>query len=115
MIYECWEFTGCRNKKGYGICHGPTHGAHLTHRAVWQAYYGPIPADLQIDHTCENTSCYNPLHLDLVDNDENMRRRSERRTLCNHGHQWVVGSRRCATCTRDQGRENMRRYRDSRS
>lgn len=42
-----------RRKKGYlvaHICQGGIASDRLMHRMVWEAFRGPIPADLQINH-----------------------------------------------------------------
>lgn len=44
------------------------------HRAVFELYRGPIPADLQLDHLCRNRACVNPDHLEPVTQTTNVRR-----------------------------------------
>lgn len=49
------------------------------HRVMYEAVKGPIPDGLTIDHTCFNTTCVNPKHLEAVTREENSRRAAVRR------------------------------------
>lgn len=67
---ECWEFTGYRNRKGYG--RGNYKGRMwLSHRAAYTIAYGPIPDGAQVDHMCWNRGCVNPGHLRFATNAQN--------------------------------------------
>jgi HNH endonuclease len=33
------------------------------HRFIYEEMYGPIPADLVVRHTCDNSHCINPEHM----------------------------------------------------
>ncbi len=59
---ECWEFTGQRDKDGYGRLYATLpHGAEKrAHRIAWSLHNGPIPAGMQINHTCDNPPCVRP-------------------------------------------------------
>jgi hypothetical protein len=44
------------------------------HRLVYKYTFGKIPVNRVIDHTCGNTSCMNPQHLEAVPQVINVRR-----------------------------------------
>jgi len=69
----CWVFNGTRGARGYGTV---THQGRTTgsHRVSYEHFIGTIPAGMQIDHLCRNTSCCNPDHLEAVTQAENLRR-----------------------------------------
>lgn len=61
----CLEWTGARDKFGYGRISTP-EGTMYTHRARWIALNGPIENPRQrVWHTCENRACSEPSHLVL--------------------------------------------------
>jgi hypothetical protein len=57
----CWEWTGWRDKDGYGGC-----GDGRAHRVAWTKLVGPVPEGLVLDHLCRNPPCVNPDHLEPV-------------------------------------------------
>lgn len=68
----CWEWTGARDKHGYGRMRG--HGKTMfTHRYVYIELIGTADG-LDLDHLCRNPSCCNPKHLEAVTHIENVRR-----------------------------------------
>ena len=94
---DCWTFTGARLPAGYGrIYTGRTPAgnpyAEGPHRVAWEMLVGPIPDDMEIDHLCKNTACWNTDHLQVVTHAENMKRLSRKRgryvrpTACKNGH-----------------------------
>lgn len=114
----CWEWTGsCRRRSNgdYGQVMIDRRG-WLVHRLVYALVVGPLDPALVIDHTCRNTRCANPAHLEQVTQWVNtMRgdtpaRRNAERTHCNHGHPFAGENlywrtrasgnpiRRCRTC-----------------
>lgn len=75
----CHVFKGHRNSQGYGrIGVGSrtdgTATVVLVHRAAWEAAYGPVPPNLELDHLCRQTDCHRLSHLELVTHAENARR-----------------------------------------
>lgn len=106
----CWLWTG--TDKGKGYCQMRIAGRFLSvHRASYEAWIGPIPEGMQIDHLCRVRRCCNPAHLEPVTSQENVRRSRAavpRRTACKNGHQWddentrinKYGHRECRTCDR---------------
>lgn len=61
---ECWVWTGGTCKDGYGLFwfEGRSHPAQ---RVAYLLYRGPIPAQVDGHHTCENAKCVNPYHIEL--------------------------------------------------
>lgn len=124
----CVEFTGARTPKGYGKFY-MNGRLHFAHRAAWELANGPIPEGVFVLHRCDNPSCCNVDHLWLgtaADNTADMmakrRHRSFGRTHCINGHEmtetnehWRSNgkklSRTCKTCSREKGREALRRFR----
>lgn len=131
----CWLWTAGLNR-GYGSFYpGPNSGrsAHAigAHRWLYEALIGPVPADLDLDHTCHSPSicaggetcphraCVNPAHLEPVTRRENLARgvRSvywAAKTHCPQGHPYDEentyrhprdGRRFCRACQRARWRE----------
>ena len=90
----CWIWTGGRTSSGYGSL--SRLGQNTTaHRAVYEFLHGPIPDGLVIDHLCRNSLCCRPDHLEVVTNQENVRRgdaawidgeRQRSKSHCLQGH-----------------------------
>lgn len=54
------------------------HVTRAAHRISFEVFNGPIPDGHQVDHTCVNSLCIEPTHLEAVTHEENMRRRDQR-------------------------------------
>ncbi len=64
----CWEWTGTRNKQGYGVVciainKRPT--GIPAPRLQWMHSHGEIPAGMVVMHVCDNPPCINPDHIAL--------------------------------------------------
>ena len=82
----CWIWLARKSRKGYGRISIRVAGkkypqAMAAHRVSYEAFVGPIPEELQIDHKCVNPSCIAPNHLEPVTLQENIRRRCLRRKM----------------------------------
>ena len=59
----CWEWTGYKNKKGYGVIN--LRGERmLAHRFAWQLQAN-LPDQLAVLHRCDNPACVRFKHLFL--------------------------------------------------
>lgn len=77
--YEVDQATGCwiwqRSCMGNGYGHLTVNNRQiLAHRFLFEKTVGAIPVGLELDHTCGNKRCINPLHLEPVTHAENCRR-----------------------------------------
>lgn len=66
----CLEWTGAVDPGGYGRIRADDKTV-LAHRYAWERVNGPIPAGMQVDHTCWNHACCNVAHLRLATNKQN--------------------------------------------
>ena len=61
----CWEWTGHRNEKGYGLIRvgGKDEGSLYAHRVSYELAKGPLGEGMCALHTCDNPPCVRPDHL----------------------------------------------------
>lgn len=103
----CWEFTGYRDKRGYGRISDGTGAPRLAHRVSYQLHVGAIPDGLDLDHLCRNPACVNPEHLEAVTHQVNCARGDVgkwRGGICPFGHD-LDNPENTYPHTRGQGRK----------
>lgn len=130
----CWEWTGARHQFGYGLIRaGKPSGTRLAqisvHRLSAELWLGMSPdSKLWVLHKCHNPPCFNPEHLFVGTQSDNIRDAiakgrphpatlKKNQTHCKHGHEFTpentgrntgTGTRICKQCHRDNA---MARYR----
>lgn len=116
LVTGCWNWTGATGSRGYGrIVYADR--LQLTHRVSAHIYLGfDLNSPLQVLHRCDNPSCFNPKHLfigtqaeNLLDMSRKGRHHNSRVTHCPNGHAYDAentrfrknnGARECKACTR---------------
>jgi hypothetical protein len=106
VVGECWEWTGARERKGYG-----RFRSQPAHRWSYELLRGEIPEGLFLDHLCRNRACVNPWHLEPVTNRVNILRGvsfaaiNAHKTHCIRGHEFTpentymsTKGRNCRAC-----------------
>lgn len=118
--WGCWIWTLKTHPNGYGNASdlGATKRKKVrAHRLSYEAFVGPIPDDLTIDHLCGIKTCVNPAHLDVCTASENTkryhasvesRRQRTRKPACSnpaHERFWIRDehhTRRCPWCQHEK-------------
>jgi|SRR5215472_5456853 len=123
----CWEWTGFRNGKGYGMFRVDNKRVRHAHRVALVAALGYEKHEKETDHLCRNPACVKPLHLEFVSRRMNQERSpismlnvESQKTHCRYGHPFDIANtghrydgkkaRVCITCRRRRIREYCRRY-----
>lgn len=121
---NCWEWTGYRDRKGYGQFYA--NGRNQTAYRWFFEYAmagGTIPPGYEIDHLCSNPPCVRLSHLEMVTHHENIMRSRNfvaayaKRTHCKNGHPFegdnlIIrngGARRCRTCVKEINRISVQK------
>lgn len=70
----CWLWRGdCSTRDGYGRVRQTRGRKALVHRLAFESFVGPIPAGMRVLHRCDTPACFNPEHLFLGTDFDNMR------------------------------------------
>jgi len=104
----CWIWQLSATADGYaqGLVPGRKSPGAM-HRPSYEAFVGPIPDGLCIDHLCRVKTCVNPDHLEAVTSRENTLRGLSAipHSHCRNGHEMTEDNilfsssgRRCRTC-----------------
>lgn len=97
---SCWLWTGGKTHNGYGVFQIAEYTPGRAHRFSYEAFKGPIPNGLQIDHLCCVKACVNPDHLEVVTPKENTLRALkgsapyDRTRYCLRGHEYTTENTR---------------------
>lgn len=79
---DCWVWQGYVDRNGYGRAYDatlpPKRRTDWAHRVSYRRHRGEIPAGMELDHTCQNTLCINPEHLEPVTKAEHAARTMRR-------------------------------------
>jgi hypothetical protein len=114
-VSGCWLWTAKTSKSGYGDF---WNGVEMVraHRWAYEQFFGMIPEDLVLDHTCRTRCCVNPSHVRPVTQAENVHAKGSEalaaansvKTQCPRGHALVGenlikalvdrGERGCRAC-----------------
>lgn len=72
MASGCVVWTGATGEFGHGVIR-VDGSSQSVHRVAWTLLVGPIPEDLQVLHHCDVPPCWEPKHLFLGTQLDNMR------------------------------------------
>jgi len=108
----CWNWNRAKDKDGYGVMkfRGRQQAVHRVAAFLWMNL--DKTPHLLVLHSCDNPSCFNPKHLFLGTNLDNMvdaskkkRLRGQSKTHCVNGHEYTPentriwkGTRKCKAC-----------------
>jgi hypothetical protein len=90
----CVEWTGYRDKAGYGHMRIGSQIKMRPHRFMWELANGTIPEGMVVRHRCDNRACCRLDHLELgsqADNIQDMRDRGRERKAKGYAHPRSVG------------------------
>ena len=104
----CWEWQGARSRGGgnslwYGSfrCGSKVVRAHRFSSEVFNK--DECPKGYHRDHTCNNSLCVNPDHIEVVTHEENQRREEARRATVDEPSKRKVSSDNSRSAVRKKG------------
>lgn len=111
----CWEWRGY-SSGGYPMVGWNGKRMQKAARILYELMVGPIPDGMLLHHTCENTLCINPAHLEphtRASHPDAAPQGQAAKTHCPQGHAYNEdntyrpkrGGRMCRTCKRERARE----------
>ena len=87
----CWLWEHSTTSGGYGLIGVPemVNGENvwhteLVHRFAYERFVGRIPPKMTVDHTCNAPLCWNPAHLKLATQRENILRGTQPMVRVHH-------------------------------
>lgn len=112
----CWVWSASLfQTTGYGQFRART--SSVAHVFAYEEIVGPVPADHDLHHMCENKACVRPDHLEPLTKTEHASRHVPPPiSHCKHGHEFTPentritkrGWRTCRACHRASEREYRR-------
>ena len=117
---DCWRYSGYHSLDGYGQTsyRGKKEYVHRLSMHIYKNFN--LESDLQINHKpeCKYRDCWNPEHLYVGTQVENMSDMSESITHCPQGHEYIGdnivmdnGYRKCRICLNSRARTRYHRGR----
>jgi len=104
---KCWEWQRYITKDGYGQYYFDFKLGYA-HRFAYEYFKGTLQNNQHIHHTCENSICVNPDHLEQLSPKEHIRKtplHNAKKTHCPQGHEYTSentyfysAGRRCKKC-----------------
>ena len=85
----CWEWTGAKDRDGYGVFGHHRSKQIRAHRASYELKFGEVKDGVLVFHSCDNPSCINPDHLFLgspKDNTQDMMKKGRMIALRGEAH-----------------------------
>lgn len=109
----CWLWTAARNRDGYGMF--KVDAMRLAHRVAYELLVGPIPAGMDLDHTCHAPACVNPDHLRSTTHRQNLENRQGANANSKSGVRgvfWLRRDKRWVAAVVCDGRNHRRHFID---
>jgi hypothetical protein len=107
---ECWEYHGSTSIAGHTRIRLDDKSRMMVHRMAWEAHHAePIPEGMQVNHHCDNPICFNPAHLYLGTQKQNMEDRF-RRGRANLKRKVSLDDRELIKCSTEPNKLLAERY-----